>query len=63
LPKLKKLSIYFIGDEALLSDFPREFSYKGKDLQNGRENLEVVYHMAPPQMYQGRDSPISKNYS
>ncbi len=47
------LRIFFIGDESPAGTFPKEFSYKGKDLQNNRKNkLEIWYHFEPPQMYQ-----------
>ena len=52
LPKLKRLRLHFIGDEATVGDFPKEFSYKGRDLQSERPNVEVKYFFPKPVLYQ-----------
>ena len=36
LPKLKKLTFVFIGDECPLSEFPKDFTYKSKEIQTER---------------------------
>lgn len=61
LPKLRRLRIVFVGLEAVTGDFPREFSYKGKDLQNERPEVEIKYHLEPPQTYQ--EFAKTKSYS
>ena len=33
LPKLTKLTIVFIGDECPTGQFPKDFTYKSKDVQ------------------------------
>ncbi len=55
LPKLKRLKLVFVGDEAITSrDMPEEFSFKGKDLQAERKGLDIVYSFPPPMLYQAR---------
>lgn len=59
LPKLQRLKLVFIGDEAVHKDLPKEFSYKSKNLQR-RKDLSIVYSMVPPMLYQdftGNESP------
>ena len=53
LPNLKRLKLVFIGDESPTpKDFPKEFTYKSKDLQAERPGLEVRYFFEPPGFYQ-----------
>ena len=52
LPRLRRLRLHFIGDEATVGDFPKEFSYKGRDLQNERPDVEVKYFFPKPELYQ-----------
>ena len=53
LPVLKRLKLVFVGSEAAdLPDLPREFTYKGKELQEKRKGIEVVYSFPPPTLYQ-----------
>ncbi len=37
LPKLRTLNIVFIGDECPLADMPRDFTFKSKEIQQGRK--------------------------
>lgn len=55
---MKKLNLIFIGDETPAKDFPKEFSYKGTDLQNNRKSLEVKYFFEPPQLYQNYSKTV-----
>lgn len=52
LPKLKNLTLHFIGDESPCQDLPREFVYKGKEIQAGRQNLTIRYIFEKPMLYQ-----------
>jgi len=47
LPQLKNLTIVFIGDECPLDEFPKDFTYKSKELQTERADLTIRYMMFP----------------
>ena len=38
LPKLVKLTVVFIGDECPTGEFPKDFTYKSKDVQQVKWN-------------------------
>lgn len=45
LPKLVKLTIVFIGDECPTGQFPKEFTYKSKDVQQVLLPLGIDYEV------------------
>ncbi len=53
LPSLKRLKLVFVGDEAECQGMPKRFSYRSRELQAGRKNLqEIAYEFTPPTLYQ-----------
>ena len=59
LPTLKRLKLVFIGAEATFEQMPEEFAYKGKELQEKRRGVEVLYSFPRPTLYQARNLTCS----
>jgi len=52
LPKLKTLTFVFIGDECPLSEFPKDFTYKSKEIQTERGSDLTIRYQLCPKLYQ-----------
>lgn len=47
LPALRALNVVFIGDECPLQEFPKDFTFKSKDMQADRKDLTIRYLLVP----------------
>lgn len=52
LPKLLKLTLVFIGDECPTGQFPKDFTYKSKDVQQDRSKDLTIRYVLFPKFYQ-----------
>ena len=52
LPKLLNLTLVFIGDECPTGEFPKDFTYKSKDVQQERSKDLTIRYVLYPKLYQ-----------
>ena len=53
LPELKHLNFVFIGDECPLTELPKDFTYKSKEIQQNRKNDELrIRYILLDKLYQ-----------
>ncbi len=52
LPKLLNLTLVFIGDECPTGEFPKDFTYKSKDVQQDRSKDLTIRYVLYPKFYQ-----------
>lgn len=65
LPKLNKMTLVFIGDEVPLAELPKDFKYKSKQIQKGRNddiNIRYVLVNKLYQDYAGLNSYIEPDF-